>query len=89
LGEVVDDGVGGGQCLFSGLDGNGAVTPCSLHEFLYFPTSSVLDPVGYGHRGEHDRQVVVDRFTFVVIDRASLQVVLGHAEAFLDVPQAG
>jgi hypothetical protein len=29
----------------------------SSDEFLDAPTGSVFDPVGYGHSGEHDRQV--------------------------------
>ena len=62
--------------LFSGLDGDGAVAPCSPHEFLDAPTGSVLYPVGEGHRGEHDRQVGLDGFAFVVVDRSGLQVVL-------------
>ena len=40
-----------------------------------------------GHSGEHDRQVSFDRLPHVVIDRPGLQVVFGHAEALLDVPQ--
>ena len=46
-----------------------------------------LDPVADGHSGEHDRQVSFDRLPHVVIDRPGLQVVFGHAEALLDVPQ--
>ena len=33
------------------------------------------------------RQVGLDGFAFVVVDRPGLQVVLGHAEALLDAPQ--
>ena len=40
-----------------------------------------------GHRGDHDAQVGLDRLADVVIDRAGLQVVLGHPEALLDEPQ--
>ncbi len=33
------------------------------------------------------RQVGLDRFADVVVDRAGLQVVLGHPEGLLDAPQ--
>jgi hypothetical protein len=47
----------------------------------------VLDPVRYGYGGEHNGQVRVDGFAFVVVDRSGLQVVLGHPEGLLDTPQ--
>jgi hypothetical protein len=47
----------------------------------------VLDPVRDGQRGEHAPEVGVDRFTFVVVDRLGLQVVLGYPEILLDAPQ--
>jgi hypothetical protein len=37
--------------------------------------------------GEHDRQVGLDGFAFVVVDGPGLQVVFGHAEALVDAPQ--
>jgi hypothetical protein len=40
----------------------------------------VFDPVRDGQRGEYGREVGVDRFAFVVVDRPRLQVVLGHPE---------
>jgi hypothetical protein len=43
--------------------------------------------LGDGEGGEHDGEVGFDRFAFVVVDRSGLQVVLGHAEAFLDAPR--
>ena len=46
-----------------------------------------LDPVADGQRGEHDGQVGFDRVAGAVVDRAGLQVVLGHAERLLDAPQ--
>ena len=72
VGEVVGDGVGGGECVFSGLDGDGAVAACGPDELLHAPAGLVLDPVGEGHGCEHDREVGVDRFSFVVVDRAGL-----------------
>ena len=46
-----------------------------------------LDPVADGQRGEHDGQVGFDGVACVVVDRSGLQVVLGHPEALLDVPE--
>jgi hypothetical protein len=37
--------------------------------------------------GEHDREVSLDGVALAVVDRAGLQVGLGHAEALLDVPE--
>jgi hypothetical protein len=43
--------------------------------------------VADGQGCEHDVQVSLDGFAFVVVDRSGLQVVFGHAEALLDAPQ--
>ena len=55
--------------------------------FLMLQPVWCLDPVADGHRGEHDAQVCVDRFACAVVDRAGLQVVLGHPEGLLDAPE--
>ena len=39
FGEFGGWGLGGGQGLASGLDGDGAVAACGTHEFLDAPTS--------------------------------------------------
>jgi hypothetical protein len=46
-----------------------------------------LDPSGHGQRGEHDRQVRLDRLALVMVDRHGAQVVLGHPERLLDLEQ--
>ncbi len=66
---------------------DGAVAAGGAHEFLDAPPGLVFDPVTDGQRGEHDAQVGLDGFADVVVDRPGLQVVLGHPEALLDVPQ--
>ena len=72
-------------CLPDGLDG--AVAAGGADEFLDAPAGLVLDEVADGQGGKHDRQVDVDRFAFVVVDRAGLQIVFGHAEGLLDASQ--
>jgi len=52
-----------------GRCGSGGV---GAHEFLDAPAGLGLDVVTDGHRGEHDRQVDLDRFAGVVVDRAGL-----------------
>lgn len=47
----------------------------------------MFDPVRDDQGSEHGREVGVDRFAFVVVDRSGLQVVFGHSEALLDAPQ--
>lgn len=47
----------------------------------------MLDVVAARQRGEHNSQVRVDGFAFVVVDRSRWQVVLGNPEALLDAPQ--
>jgi hypothetical protein len=69
------------------LDRDGAVAACGPDEFLHAPTGLVFDPVADRQSGEHDRQVRLDGFAGVVVDRPGLQVVLGHAETALDAPQ--
>ena len=66
---------------------DGAAAACGADEFSDAPTGLVFDPVADGQGGEHDRQVSLDGFAFVVVDRSGLQVVFGHAEALLDAPQ--
>ena len=80
-------GFGGGEGVVAGLDGDGSVASCSAHEFLDAPAGLAFDPVRYRHRGEDDGQVGFDRVAGAVIDRAGLQVVLGHPERLLDAPQ--
>src|SRR5665213_3869172 len=71
----------------AGADGDGAVAAVVLNELLDRPAGLFLDVVGDGQGGEHDRQVGLDGFAFVVVDRSGAQVVFGHPERFLDVPQ--
>ena len=87
FGEFGGWGLGGGQGLAPGLDGDGAVAACGTHEFLDTPTSLSLNPVADRQGGEHDRQVRVDGVAGAVINRAGLQIVLGHPEALLDTPE--
>ena len=54
----------------AGLDLHGAVAAGGADEFLDAPAGLGLDPVADGHGGEHDGQVGVDGFAFVVVDRA-------------------
>jgi len=69
------------------LDAHVAVSACGAHEFLDAQAAWCSTQWLNGKGGEDDRQVGVDRFAFVVVDRSGLQVVLGHPEAFLDAPQ--
>ena len=75
--------VSGGEGVVSGLDLDGAVAAGGLDEFLNGPAGGLLDPAADGQGGEHDGQVSVDGLAFAVAGRPGLQVVLGHAEAFL------
>jgi hypothetical protein len=79
--------VGGVQGLSAGFDLDCAVAAGGSDEFRDAPAGLVFDPVADGRGGEHDRQVGVDGLAFVVVDRAGLQVVFGHAESLLDAPQ--
>ena len=87
FGEVGRWRFGGDQGLAAGLDGDGAAAAYGAYEFLDAPAGLVLDPVADGQGCEHDVQVSLDGFAFVVVDRSGLQVVFGHAEALLDAPQ--
>ncbi len=58
--------------MAAGLDAHGAIAPRGSHEFLDAPAGLGLDIVADSQRGEHDRQVGLDGFAFVVIDRAGL-----------------
>ena len=40
-----------------------------------------------GQGDDDDAEVRVDGFAWVVVDRSGLQVVLGHPQALLDVPE--
>lgn len=51
------------------------------------PAGLGLDVVADGHGGEHNAEVSLDGVAGAVVDRASLQVVLGHSEGLLDAPQ--
>jgi hypothetical protein len=73
--------------MVTGLDGDGAVAPSGSDEFLDAPTGLVLDPVRYGHGCEHHTEVGFDRVAGAVVDRAGLEIVLGHSEGLLDAPQ--
>jgi hypothetical protein len=66
--------------LSSGLDRHGAVAACRTHEFLDALAGLVFDPMTDREGGEHDCHVCLDGFAGVVVYRAGLQVVLGHAE---------
>ena len=73
--------------MSAGFDLDGAVAACGSDEFLDAPAGLVLDVVTDGHRCDNDAQVGLDGFAQVVVDRTGLQVVLGHPEGLLDVPQ--
>ena len=68
--------------MVSGLDLDSAIAAGGLDEFPDGPAGGLLDPAADGQGGEHDRQVRVDGFALVVVDRPGLQVVLGHPERF-------
>src|SRR5262245_19698651 len=80
-------GSNSGQDLPACFDLHGAVAACGSYEFLDAPTGLGLDVVADCQGGEHDGQVSVDGFPFVVVDGPGLQVVLGHPEALLDAPE--
>jgi hypothetical protein len=71
----------------AGVDLDGAVATQGADEFLDCLAGPALDPVGDGQGGEHDGEVGVDGFAFVVIDRPGSQVVFGHPVCVLDAPQ--
>ena len=69
LADVVGQGVFGGQGVAAGVDLDGAVAAEGADEFLDRPAGPGLDAVGDRQRGEHDGEVGVDGFAFVVVDR--------------------
>ena len=62
--------------MLSCADLDSAVAAGGAGEPLDGPAGAGLDEPGDGEGGEHDGQVGVDGLTFVVADRAGLQVVL-------------
>jgi hypothetical protein len=85
--EVGGQGVGGGDGVLPGLDLDGAIAAGSLDELADGPAGLVLDPAADRQCREDDGQVRLDRVAQVVVDRAGLQVVLGHPEALLDLEE--
>jgi hypothetical protein len=84
--QVVGEWVLGGEDVRAGAD-VGVLAAGGLNEFLDRPAGVGPDVVGDGQCGEHDRKLGVDGFALVVIDRPGFQVVLGHSDALLDVPE--
>jgi hypothetical protein len=78
--EVGGQGVGGGDGVLTGLDADGAVAAGGSDELADGPAGLGFDPAADRQGGEHDGQVGLYRVPLVVVDRAGLQVVLGHAE---------
>jgi hypothetical protein len=54
---------------------DGAVAARGGDELPDRPAGAVLDESGEGQGGEHDGEVGVDGFAFVVVDRSRFQVV--------------
>lgn len=73
--------------MVAGLDRDGAVAAGGADEFLDAPARLGFDVVADGHGGQHDAQVGFDGVAQTVIDRAGLQVVFGHPEGLLDLPE--
>jgi hypothetical protein len=63
----------------------GAVAAGGAHEPTDRPSGALLHEPADGQRGEHHREVGVDGFAFVVVDRPGGQVVLGHPERGFDL----
>lgn len=78
--EVGWQGVGGGNDVVPRLDLDGAVTAGGPGELADRPAGLMLDPPADCQGREDDGQVGFDRVAQVMVDRARLQVVLGHAE---------
>jgi hypothetical protein len=70
--EVVGEGVGGGDGVRAGLDGDGAVAAGGADEFPDAPAGGGLDPVADGQGGEDDGQVRFDGVARAVVDGAGL-----------------
>ena len=87
LAEVVGEGVGGGDDVLAGLDLNGAAAAGGLNEFPDRPACLRFDPAANGEGGEDDGEVCLDGVALAMVDRPGLQVVLGHAEALLDLEE--
>lgn len=85
--DVFGYGLFCGEGVVAGVDLDGAVAAEGLDESADGPAGEVLDALGHGEGGEHDGEVGVDGFPFPGIDRAGFQVVFGHPEGVLDVPQ--
>jgi hypothetical protein len=62
------------------------VAAVGADEFLDAPAGLDLDVVAHG-QCDDDAEVRLNGFAQVVVDRAGSQVVLGHSEGLLDVPQ--
>jgi hypothetical protein len=78
--EVGGQGVGGGVGARVGLDLDGAVEAGGLDEFADGPAGLVLDPAADRQCREDEGLAGLDRVAEMVVDRAGLQVVLGHPE---------
>src|SRR6185312_10223452 len=87
LAEVVVQGLGCGDGPGSGLDLNGAVAAGSPDEFADGPAGPGFDEAADGEGGQDDGQVSLDGVALAVVDRPGLEVVLGHAERFFDLPE--
>src|ERR1700722_19901917 len=85
--EVVGERVGGGDDVGAGLNFYGAVAAGGLDEFADGPAGLVFDPAADGQGGEDDGEMGFDGVAFAVVDGPGLEVVLGHAERFLDLPE--
>ena len=69
------------------MDVDGAVAAGGVYELLDRPAGAVFEESAHGERGEHDREMRVDRLAFVVVYQSGGEVVLGHAEGFFDLEQ--
>jgi hypothetical protein len=58
--------------LSTGFDLDDAVATGGAREFLDTSADLGFNVVADGHRGKHDREVRLDRFAGVVLDRAGL-----------------
>ena len=77
----------GGEAVAVDVDGDLLKWSEFADESLDAHPGGLLQVAGDGQGGHHDGQVGLDRVAGAVEDRAGSQVVLGHAERLLHVPQ--
>jgi len=85
-GRGVGSGRGRGYDLVPGdVDGDVAEGPEGADEFADADPGDLLQVSGDGQRGEHDREVCLDRVVLVMEHRPRAEVGLGHSEGSFDL----